>query len=317
MQSSKLLLRTVIVLSAVMLVFILPTIAQPKTAPPAVIRTGGSMALQPPAFFKAAYAQEAEQSVCTPGLLSDAGVMAYIDLQTEIDVTAIASFDSVEEETDQYVIGSFLPPDFETVPDYDEAAYVQVLVCSDGWIVAYQPREQLAAALFDWANYNQRKLKATPLEEAIFRIAEELDMRIPTSPTGVITYYDARYPNATQIKLVADSINGAHDYLGGPYVEDFQLTIPKQLSIYEFSWSHAVLDIQAEYSSDIASSECKLNESKFSGVWSQTSDSWGRLIKAFDNPESLVGKTHTFALTQLEAGNSYCGVAIVYGEVTQ
>ena len=313
MKNTKLILRTVIALCVVMLVLALPTMAQPQQAQLPAVQPGGSIALQPPAFFKTAYAQDAEQAACTPDLLSDAGVMAYIDLQTELDLTSVESlFDAVEAQDEQYILGSFLPPGFEKVPDYDEAAYVQVLVCRDGWIVAYLPKEQLSALLLDWTSYSQRKLKTTPLEDAIRMVAIELGLTIPA---GNIAYYDARYPGATGIKLVADSIQGANND-NIKYSEDFQITIPKQLTIYEFSWTYAVLDTP-DGASYLPQSECTLNEGSLSKSTPQTQGSWVRLIKALDKPIAMAGKTHTFVLTQYYAGNSFCGVAIVYGEAAK
>lgn len=312
MRITKYLLHFVTVLGIVLALPIINSLVIPKHAQAPAVSRGGSLTLQPPAFFNAAYAQETEQPVCTPDLLSNAGLMAYIDLQTEVDVTAIASFDAIEEETDQYIIGSFLPSGFEAVPEYDEAAYVQVLVCNDGWIVAYLPKDQLAGALIDWVSYDQRKLKKTSLDDGIEKVVSELGLRIPTAP-GAIAYYDTRFPDATGIKLVADSISVTDE--GNPFSEDFQITIPKKLTIYELSSTHSVLDLV--YLDYLITSECKLDENIFSTLTAQGAGTRLYSIKAFDESESMSGKTHTVTVTQRRAGSSYCGVAIVYGETAQ
>ena len=107
------------------------------------------------------------------------------------------------------------------MPEFGESAEVQVFLHRDGWIIAYLTRYQNASALFDWVNYDKKRLKDSTLIENVVRMLA-LDSGVADS---TISYYDFRSLEATTLMLAADHSDA------NKQTESFEINIPRQLTV--------------------------------------------------------------------------------------
>lgn len=155
----------------------------------------------------------------------EAGISAYVHAKDSIDFNAAKSvFATIERETSDYIVG--------TVPLslHAEEEYPHVYVSADGWIVAYYPREREASWIFPWADYNGGAISSTTLSKAVGTVSSA----VGGTTTG-LKYYDFRYPDASKMMLIVESIQN-----GGNY---FKVTIPSSFSTYAVDWSHYNKDL--------------------------------------------------------------------------
>lgn len=299
LNSSKL----VVALCLTIVLFTLSLFTKPQEVQPTAVETGEGITLQPPTFLKAAHAQDSTQ-VDFSFLIEEAGITAYTNLNQKLDLTIFeARFKNIRQQTDQFVYGIVTAPGYEKLTEFDETADVQVFLHSDGWIIAYLSRWQTAAEMFDWVNYEKQRLTGTLLENVVRQMA--LDMGVNDFNIG---YYDFRYPEATQIMLVAERV----DY--EQQEDSFEITIPRELAVYESSWSHA------GFTTSYYPATCKLNDQELVAARSLSGGKWvlltGELVKAKFPP----GATHKLvanAGSNHDSILSYCGIAIVYKEAAK
>lgn len=296
LNSSKL----VAALCLAVLLLILSLFTKPQEVQPAAGETGGGLALQPPAFLKAAHAQDSTQ-VDFSFLIQEAGVTAYTHLNQKLDLTILeARFKNIRQQTDQFMYGIVTAPGYEKLTEFDETADVQVFLHSDGWIIAYLSRWQTAAEMFDWVNYEKQRLTGTLLENVVRQMA--LDMGVNDFNVG---YYDFRYPEATQIMLVAERVDWEQKE------GSFEISIPRELAVYESSWS------LAGFGTNLRPGTCKLNEQELGAVQSSISK-WGLFTDELVKAKFPPGTTHKLtvnAADNYQEALGYCGIAIVYKEV--
>jgi hypothetical protein len=178
----------------------------------AVAFTGGNaagpeqnLALQPPAFVQAASSETSGTPEQIAAMLSDeAGISAYIQTSGPIDLSQVeGEFRTIETQTTEYIVGSV------PVPDHPEHFDVHVYVHSDGWILAYYMEDEATSKMVD---VRSQTISSTKLETIISNIAGSLGESVAD-----LKYYDFRYPNATNILMVAeDQSNGRNFYIEMP-----------------------------------------------------------------------------------------------------
>lgn len=194
-------------------------------------------------------------------------------------------------------------PGYERLTEFDEDAEVQVFLHHDGWIVAYLTRHQTASALFDWVNYEEKRLTSTIIESVVELLA--LDSGVDDFK---VDYYDFRYPDATNLMLVADHADADRPN------ESFEIIIPRQITVYESFWSSAQFGIRTYYNSRYPG-ECVLNDEKLASL-DPGGERWrlwsGELTKAKLPPDT----NHKLSVSA-DNRSSYCGIAIVYREEGQ
>jgi hypothetical protein len=175
-----------------------------------------SMALSRPPFLDSAHAQEEQTAVSDIGakLDAEAGISAYYKSTVPIDLTtAKTAFRTIETQTSDYIIGSV------AITGYLEHYDAHVYVHKDGWMLAYYLRADPVGKILD---VKAQSLNATKLKSALAAVAGAAG-----APFTTETYYDFRYPNATQMMLVAE------DYANG---NDFYIQIPSSYGYYERSF---------------------------------------------------------------------------------
>ena len=146
---------------------------------------------------------------------AEAGISAYYKAPDAITLSQVrGQFRTIETETTDYIIGSV------AVPNHPEHFDVHVYVNKNGWILAYYLRSDPVSKIADTyaATINTTKLKTV-----VSAIASAAG-----APFSDVTYYDFRYPNATNILLVAE------DYANG---NDFTIQLPSSYGYFERSWA--------------------------------------------------------------------------------
>jgi hypothetical protein len=189
----------------------------PSQAPP---NAENGFVLAPPAFMNTVNAAP-ENSFGTV-LDEQAGISAYFKADVVLDLRKVKEeFRTIELETANYVVGSV------PIPNYDESHDVHVYVHQTGWVLAYYLKQDPTAKIFDW----RAGPSATKLQMALSIIAGAVGQPSPNPPT----YYDFRYPNATNLILMSDTA-----YINNwstTYRDSFEVNLPSDLSYYEISWS--------------------------------------------------------------------------------
>jgi hypothetical protein len=302
MQPSGKLLQFATASCIAVLLFALSLLATFGQARPPEAQTGQGMALQPPAFLKSAQAASPSQ-VDFGSILEEAGVTAYTKLDKEIDlVNAAARFKTIQQETDQFIVGIVTAPGYERSTELEENAEVNVFLQRDGWIVAYLSRWQLASAQFDWINYDKDRLTGTLIENVVRMFAEDEGVSDYT-----VSYYDFRNPEATHLILAADRVDVT------TWADWFQITIPRELMVYESSWAHAKFDRSAN------ESFCKLDNEELVRL-NAPDEKWAYTNGELSPAKLSLGTTHRLELSvdgnwwNSESTRIYCGIAVVYGE---
>ena len=141
----------------------------------------------------------------------EAGISAYFKAPDAIDLDNVrGAFRVIEEETGEYIIGSI------EVPEYAEHYDVHVYVNINGWILAYYLRPDNVGKIVD---IYHGTVGSTNFTTVIATVAAAAG-----APFTEATYYDFRYPNATNMILIyEDEDNG----------RDFTIKLPPEYGYYE------------------------------------------------------------------------------------
>ena len=292
-----------IVLGAAIVLFFASVAGAPQQQGGSVAQTGPGLALQLPAFVESAHAAPLELSEFSL-VVEEAGITAYTKLDQELDLGTLESrFKTIRQQTDQLISGIVVAPGYENLTELDETAEVQVFLHHDGWIIAYLTRWQPASALIDWVNYDEQRLTSTLIENVVRTLVLDVG-----APGATISYYDFRYPEATNLVLAADRADAITQG------DSFEITIPRNLTIYESSWAHA------KYSASNNPSSCSIDDKELSSV-NPGPEKWGFTVGESAQTNFSPDTVHRLALGMewFNASSSriYCGIAVVYQEAAQ
>ena len=178
-----------------------------------------ALTLQAPSFIRSASAAELATSA-PDTIANEAGISAYFNANRTINLNQVRSqFRTVENETSTYILGSV------EIPGWGDQHDAHVYVSTDGWVLAYYSSSEPTAKIFDWISINNlgQNRVVTKLESALEKIANAASAGAPS-----VSYYDFRYPNATDLTLVMDFATGT---------DTFEVTLPSSYTYYEHSWS--------------------------------------------------------------------------------
>ncbi len=210
---------TLIVLSLLLALAVLSLAPQPA----APTSGGNAIALKAPSFISVANAQEGtsaqeEPSAAPMGFPQDeAGISAYFKSATPVNLADVRGvYRVIEVQTADYIIGSV------RVPDYSEMFDVHVYVHRDGWFMAYYLKSEPAAKMVDLRGSSGSQIK-TMFEQVLSTVAVAAGVPMPQ-----LTFYDFRYPNATNMMLI---------YENGGDGNNFTVQLPSAFVYYERSWS--------------------------------------------------------------------------------
>ncbi len=237
--------------------------------------------LQAPPFVDVA---KAETLSAASVITEEAGISAWFQASSGINLDNVRSaFRTIETETSDYILGSV------PVEGYEESQDVHVYVHTDGWVLAYYLSEDPVGKIFDWQAYHEdeRTSITTKLENTIALVSTEAG--VPYSSSDV-SYYDFRYPNATNLMLIIEWVDYGDD--------SCEINLPGSFTYYERSWSLGASDGSAEYHLD--------------GVEIEDDSEWvnhGTLTAS----QLLPDQFHTIGLDEYGPGYGYGGLALIYG----
>lgn len=156
---------------------------------------------------------------------NEAGISAYLRPVTSIDLSQAKSvFATIDEEAEDYIKGTV------SVAGMTEDEYPYVWVSSDGWIVAYIPRDYKSEALIAPFGYNY---PTTTLAEAIKKVCNAIGADFDYNQVG---YYHFKFPDANGMVVVSETCEN------WPEVDEFYIYVPEDFTIYNVSWAYHSTD---------------------------------------------------------------------------
>jgi len=269
---------------------------------------GNSIALSAPLFVREASAAAADVDNGTSYLDDEAGISAYTHISGTIDLSLVRDvFRTIERETDQYITGSV------GIADYTENYDPHVYVHTDGWVVAYYLAPDPASMVIDLLHYDGAQFASNMLEDAMAQILEAVFVF-----TFEANYYDFRYPNATNLMLIAEAIDFEGD-------DSFELDLPSDFTYYERTWSHALNDTNTGgtysssstlYVNDVSINSLTVSAAELGDEWALA---YGTLTPTTP-PPLPPGDLHTQRISLdigywSEGTKAFGGFALVYQEV--
>jgi hypothetical protein len=184
------------------------------------------VSLSRPSFLDVAEAAEMPGGGPIGEMLDEeAGISAWYEAPGTIDLDQVDDvFTTIELQTSSYIIGSV------DVPNYPEAYDVHVYVHVDGWILVYYLQDDPVSKIID--------AQAQTIDTTLLKSVASIVAGAAGQPLTDVTYYDFRYPNATDLLLVAENLL---DNSGN----DFTIEIPSSFAYFERSfalWDHTEIE---------------------------------------------------------------------------
>jgi len=155
----------------------------------------------------------------------EAGISAYVKAKSSVNLATVKpALATIERETDDYIIGTV------AMSGHSEEQYPHVYVSTDGWVVAYYPRDRSSGWLLPWYYYTGGPISTTTLKETVVKVCTQIG-----GTTSGLKYYDFRHPNATKMMIIVESTTGSNR---------FKVTIPTNFTVYRVDWSHWCSDCE-------------------------------------------------------------------------
>lgn len=165
----------------------------------------------------------AGSSSATTFPVDEAGISAYVHVDQTIDLEkASNAFTELKVINETYIIGTV------SIANYGYTSTPLVYVSRNGWIVAYFSNSNPAAHIVQWYGIGDHTISRTTLEDAINSVSTAIGTTVAKTD---IKYYDFRYPNATEMLMVAKIQSGGSTSI-------FYQTIPETFELYSGSYSH-------------------------------------------------------------------------------
>jgi len=203
----------------------------------------------------------------------EAGISAYVKAKPSVNLATVKpALATIERETDDYIIGTV------AMSGHSEEQYPHVYVSTDGWVVAYYPRDRSSGWLLPWYYYSGGPISTTTLKEVVTKVCTQ----IGGTTTG-LKYYDFRHPDATKMMIIVESTTGS---------SWFKVTIPTNFTTYRVDWSHYCSDCYA-YAS-CYSSYVYLDGAEFSSICGDNRAKYGSFAPSV---EFMNGIEHTIKIT--------------------
>jgi hypothetical protein len=158
-------------------------------------------------------------------LQKTAGISGYVKTGTINLSTAKSVFNTIDNQTADYIIGSV------AASGYGPNRHPKLFIHRTGWVVAYYERDVPTSAIINMKTYSIGNVRNI-LEEVISSVLGSLQF----STSLTVQYYHFKYPNADKLMIIVDR-------------DDFNITIPGQLMVYETSgyWGGASNDYDWNY----------------------------------------------------------------------
>jgi len=207
----------------------------------------------------------------------EAGISAYFQSSDPINLSQVRSlFRTIETETTDYIIGSVPVPNH--LADFDAHVYVNKV----GWVLAYYLNSDPISKIID---VKAQTISSTKLKTVVSAVASAGGALFTD-----VTYYDFRYPNATNMMFVAKTpTNGS----------TFTIQMPSSYGYYYRGW--ASLGGCNNFTIDGVSAQS-------SAIWTGDYMSYGSLNAS----QMLPDITHALVVGTCGYGGAYSTLVIVY-----
>jgi hypothetical protein len=160
--------------------------------------------------------------------VSEAGLAAYVNINGSIDpFQAINAFQQpLDVVNETYIIGR--------ISGFDGKVYVG----ADGWVIAYYSNTTNSSRIVEWGQFSSDPSSSisnitstTTFDYPIRKVSEAIGADFSKVKPD-IQYYNFKYPDATQMKIIIDT------KIGSWYeTNEFFISIPSSKTIYESSYS--------------------------------------------------------------------------------
>lgn len=250
----------------------------------------GQFTLAPPSFVQIAQAAPVEVSAFPA---DEAGIAAYFQAPAAINLNDIRPiFRTIEVETAEYMIGSIAVPNYSS-----ESEDVHVYAHVDGWVMAYYLATDPAAKIFDWSVYDGATI-VTKFDTVLNLAASALAITLPTT-----TYYDFRYPNATNLVLVAEGIIQTASVTT---TDSFEVNLPATFTYYERSWAFSCFEPSS------GNARYRLNTAEIFANSQCKAVDWTNNHGIFTALQLPANTTHTIEVESVWTDKVFGGLALVY-----
>ena len=224
-------------------------------------------------------------------LEDEAGISASIQV-AGVDLSlAETAFKNIEKKTASYIIGSV------AIDGYGEDHDVHVYVDSGGHMVAYYLNTEEASKIIDWVNYTggSMTLAGCKLEDALTKVCVAMFLNLPA-----VTYFDFRFPNAENIKIIVDEQSGDS-------TDTFNLQIPGTFIVYNRAYSHAAVQTGGGgHNAYVYIDDVLLNHLSGGG--------WRIVEGQLDAQQLSPDVSHEIKIVGSWTGNSYIAIVLQYTE---
>ncbi len=224
---------------------------------------------------------------------AEAGISCSTKLDSADIALAASAYKNIEAQTEDYIIGSV------ALKDYGETEDVHVYLASTGEMIAYYLKEEPVGKIIDWRHDKSGNLAGSKLEDAMQKICTAMSATLPA-----VKYYDFRYPDATDIKILVDEVSGGTD--------TFRFQIPSDHIIVHAECSNPVLQKTrwCDGTNSIAlDDEILLTRGSCHIGWCDYESSRGEIADTALTPDEY----HTFKVTATDGDcASYGAIILLY-----
>ncbi len=215
---------------------------------------------------------------------AEAGISCSTKLDSADIIVAASAYKNIEAQTEDYIIGSV------ALKDYGEIDAEHVYLANTGEMIAYYLKEDPVGKIIDWRHDQTGALAGSKLEDAMKKICDAMSVSLPA-----VKYYDFRYPEATDIKIIVDEKNGGTD--------GFKFQIPANHILVHAEWSLAVRNL-GPYNSSCSGGPNSLTLDEVSLVSKGRCSGWCDNFEGNIDLELLTyDNDHDFKVT---AANGHC-----------
>lgn len=228
-------------------------------------------------------------------LEDEAGISASTHVDSVDLILAAAAFKNIEEQTSDYIIGSV------ALTDYLESDDVHVYLDASGDMIAYYSMEEFSSKIIDWRHDTSGALIGSRLMDALSNICDALAVTLPE-----VKYYDFRYPQATNIKIIVDEKTSAGN-------ETLQFLIPGNYIIHSSTYSHYIKqsNYTGAYGCGSGTPTLKIDDVVITS--SSNTNSW-RIFEGEISPDQIAPDVyHVFTVYNSDGDcNSYGAIVLLY-----
>ena len=169
--------------------------------------------------------------------VNEAGISAYLKINEsgQEKLAELLYFrEEIIEQKETHVVISF-EMDIEIDSESSEGkiednTYPLIYLNTDGWMVAYYPKNEPTSSIMQWSDYSLEEMPTTILEDTLIKATDNIEATFQTP----INYYHFAHPDANRISLASKTINHPSQY-----EESFSVIIPGVIHEVSYFFYHS------------------------------------------------------------------------------